>query len=193
MSNKNDKEVIILCEDLAHYLFIREYLIERGFNRHRINRDSRGYNNASVLNQYPKLIKAYRTQKNYKGLAIIVMIDADEQTLSERLKEIHTALNQTDGELNKDTRLKDEEIAIFIPDRNIETWFYYINVNRNCNDDKEDYKKGDKGKEMRKINKIILAKNSAKKLSQEICPQGVDQISLESLRHACRELQRIIN
>jgi hypothetical protein len=193
MSKKNDKEIIILCEDLAHYLFIREYLIERGFNKDRIKRDSRGYNNASVINQYPKLIKAYRSQKNYKRLAIIVMIDADEKTISERLKEIHTALNQTDGELNRDTRLKDEEIAIFIPDRNIETWFYYINFDRNCSDDKEDYKKGDKGKEMMQINQINLAKNSAKKLHQEICTQGIHQIALESLRHACNELQRIIN
>ena len=55
-----------------------------------------------------------------------------------------------------------------------------------CNEN-TDYK----DKKMSAEERIELAKRLAKKLATEICPQGVDRITLPSLRYACTELQRL--
>lgn len=78
---------------------------------------------------------------------------------------------------------------IFVPSRNIETWFYYINIDRNC-DETTDYKYNPAIKNM---NIIDLAKTSATKLAKEICPQGIDANAPSSLHHACIELRRLLD
>ncbi|MEM8674098.1 MAG: hypothetical protein AAGF83_09545 [Cyanobacteria bacterium P01_G01_bin.67] len=67
------------------------------------------------------------------------MLDADNKTIYEQFKTLHMALDQEKGKLNQDTRDPSEKIAIFIPSRNIETWFYYINSGQLC-DELTDYK-----------------------------------------------------
>jgi hypothetical protein len=195
MTSRDDlPEVTILCEDIDQERFIREYLICRGLEEHKIkdfgNPKGRVIenNNASIVKHYPDLIKSYRRRK-YRNIAVVVMIDADEDSVSDKMRSLHKALDEAAGNLNKDTRLPNEKVAIFVPARNIETWFYYINNNmegQECNEN-TDYKDGNMSAEER----IELAKSAAKKLAREICPQGVDRIALPSLRYACTELQRL--
>ena len=195
MTSRDDlPEVTILCEDIDQERFIRQYLICRGLEEHKIkdfgNPKGRVIenNNASIVKYYPDIIKSYRKRK-YRNIAVVVMIDADEDSLDDRMRSLNIALDETAGNLNRDPRLRDDKVAIFVPARNIETWFYYINNNmegQECNEN-TDYK----DKKMSAEERIELAKISAKKLAREICPQGVDRITLPSLRYACTELQRL--
>lgn len=195
MTSRDDlPEVTILCEDIDQERFIRQYLICRGLDDRKIKdfgnpkgRDIKN-NNALILKHYPELIKSHRTRK-HRNLAVVVMIDADEDRVSDKMRSLHKKLDEAEGNLNKDTRLRDEKVAIFVPARNIETWFYYINNNmegQECNEI-TDYKDDNMSAEER----IKLAKSAANKLAREICPQGVDRITLPSLRYACTELQRL--
>jgi hypothetical protein len=192
MTSRDDlPEVTILCEDIDQERFIREYLICRGLDDRKIKdfgnpkgRDIKN-NNALILKHYPELIKSYRTRK-YRNIAVVVMIDADEDSVSDKMRSLHKKLDEAAGNLNKDTRLPNEKVAIFVPARNIETWFYYIMEGQECNEI-TDYKDDKMSAEER----IELAKSAAKKLAREICPQGVDRITLPSLRYACTELQRL--
>lgn len=128
MTSRNDlPEVTILCEDIDQERFIRQYLICRGWRDRQIknfgNPQGRTKNNnASILKHYPDMIKSYRRRK-YRNIAIVVMIDADEDSLHDRMRSLHIALDETAGNLNQDPRLPDEKVAIFVPARNVETWF----------------------------------------------------------------------
>lgn len=192
MATRDDlPEVTILCEDIDQERFIREYLICRGLDDRKIKdfgnpkgREIKN-NNASIVKHYPDIIKSYRKRK-YRNIAVVVMIDADEDSLDDRMRSLNIALDETAGNLNKDTRLPNEKIAIFVPARNIETWFYYIMEGQECNEITK-YKDDNMSAEKR----IELAKRAAQKLATEICPQGVDRIALPSLRYACTELQRL--
>lgn len=179
---------IILCEDIDQERFIREYLLCLGINNRNITLFSnlKTSNNASVIRDYPKLVASYRQRKNSQDIAIVVMIDADTSSIHHRLRSLHTALNERAGELNQDPRLPNERIAIFVPARNIETWYEYINGNRNCNEE-DDYKE----KTLSMEERISLAKKSAIILATQICSTGLDDDAIDSLRHACTELQRL--
>ncbi|NET17056.1 MAG: AAA family ATPase [Okeania sp. SIO1H6] len=85
----------------------------------------------------------------------------------------------------KDMHLPNEKIAIFVPARNIETWFSYIN-GKDVNEE-DDYK----DKTLNITDRITLAKASAEKLASDICPQGLDENAPASLHHACNELRRL--
>lgn len=197
MTSRDDlPEVTILCEDIDQERFIREYLICRGWDDRKIkalgNPKGRTIknNNALIVKRYPELIKSYRS-RNYRNIAVVVMIDADEDSLYDKMRSLHIALDETAGNLNQDPRSPNEKIAIFVPARNIETWFYYINrylEDQECNE-LTDYK----NKAMSTKERIQLAERSARILATEICPLGVDQIDLPSLRYACRELQRLLS
>ena len=192
MTSRDDlPEVTILCEDIDQERFIRQYLICRGLEEHKIkdygNPKGRAVenNNALIVEHYPDIIKSHRRRK-HRNLAVVVMIDADEDSVSDKMRSLHKKLDEAAGNLNKDTRLPNEKVAIFVPARNIETWFYYIMEGQECNEITK-YKDDNMSAEER----IKLAKSAAKKLATEICPQGVDRITLPSLRYACTELQRL--
>ncbi|MEM1168170.1 MAG: hypothetical protein AAGJ08_03530 [Cyanobacteria bacterium P01_H01_bin.35] len=185
-------KVTILCEDIDQHRFIQQYLTIRGFS----DRDIRPFpnakglkvknNNASILAYYPKILKSYRSRKNSQDIALVVMIDADDKTVDERIRSLNIAVNKEEGERNKDMRLPNEKIAIFVPARNIETWFSYINGNQDCNE-QYDYK----DKTLHTTERITLAEASATKLALDICPQRLDENAPSSLHHACNELQRL--
>ena len=189
-------KVTILCEDNTHERFIRQYLICRGF----VDRDISPFpnlkgrkvnnNNDYVVKNYKKIVTSYRSRKNNQDLAVIVMIDADDKSIYERIKRFHKALDPEKGELNQDTRFPKEKIAIFIPARNIETWFYYINLEQEC-DEETDYKKLEYSR-LSMQQRVSLAKISAKKLAEEICQSGLKDDAPMALHKACEELKRLL-
>jgi len=77
MTSKDHKpEVVILCEDIAHERFIRQYLICCGFEDRKIrnfpNLKGRKVknNNDFVIKHYAPLVKSYR-RKNFQNRAIV--------------------------------------------------------------------------------------------------------------------------
>jgi hypothetical protein len=170
MKTKNKPQVYILCEDQSQYDFARKYFELRGIDniRGRYSPQGRGSGEQFVRENYAKEVKTYRSKANHLNLALVVIIDADKQT--ERLNSV----------LVQNPRFDDEKILIFIPARNIETWFHYIE-GYECNE-QDCYKNQYKGAKPTQF---------AKKLATQICPHGLPDNALSSLHHACVELQRL--
>lgn len=120
-------EVIILCEDKQSEVFARAFLIEYlNVNSRRIRRSMRAAGQGSgeqyVREQYVTEVKAYRRYSKMKKIALVVMIDADADDVTNRFNQLDQALLSA----GESTRQKDEKIAIIMPERNIETWIYYL-------------------------------------------------------------------
>jgi len=184
MTSKSKQfRVTVLCEDIAHHRFIRKYLECKGVDKRNITpfRNVMSRNNADVLKHYSELVQLYRSKANHLNIALVVMIDADEKTVDERLRAFDEKLDAKKAELNQKTRGDDEKIAIFVPARNIETWFHYIFGYTDCNE-QDDYKKYYTNDDAHK---------AAEKLAKDICPDDLPENALPSLHHACNELKRL--
>lgn len=184
MSKSKQFRVTVLCEDIAHHRFIRKYLECKGVDKRNITSFSKvmSRNNATVLENYPSLVNAHRSKANHqKNIALVVMIDADNKTVEERLREFDKKLEPKKAELNQETRETHEKIAIFVPNRNIETWLHYSFGNKDCNE-QDDYKKLYTNNDVHKAAEVF-AKN--------ICPDDLPENALPSLHHACNELKRL--
>jgi len=187
--NLKGYRITVLCEDMAQYDFLSSYVKGLGAENRKIFKLP-AYNNATVLKHYPNAVKDYRRYAN-ENIVLMVMIDADEKTIQERLKEFDEKLDIEKARLNQSTRLNNEKILLFTPIRNIESWFHYIQTNA---DDVETKTDGS--------GKIISHKNQyknqdisefAKKLKEQICLNGLPENAPSSLHHACGELNRLKN
>lgn len=187
--NLNGYRITVLCEDKNQYKFICAYAKLLGAEK--INRITLAYNNATVLKHYSSAIISHRSKATYQNIVLVVMIDADEKTIQERLREFDQKLDIEKYKLNQSTRFDNEKILIFIPIRNIESWFYYIDTK---NTDGETLK-GSDGKlisyKSKYPNKDIDVNLFAKKLKEEICLNGLPPNAPSSLHHACNELNRL--
>src|SRR5579863_8537599 len=120
-------EVIILAEDQTQQRLAYWYLRRLGLNRHVIRSGplpgGKGSGEQRVRQNYTNSVHAYRTKSMNADTALIVMIDADTNTVKERLGQLSTTL--------KDAGLqpisKGEKIAHLIPKRNVETWILCLN------------------------------------------------------------------
>jgi hypothetical protein len=182
----NSYRVTVLCEDDKHIDFIRAYL---GISKRKIKRISEAFNNATVLSHYPNAVKSHR-QLAQQNVILVVMIDADEKNVQWRLREFDQKLDAEKFKLNQKTRLDDENILIFVPIRNIESWFYYIDSGDFCVEDENsegeipNYKKQYIGIDFKRIEEIT------QKL-KTICDKGLPEKAPSSLHHACDELKRL--
>jgi hypothetical protein len=187
--NLKGYRVTVLCEDTAQYDFICAYAKLLGVDNRKITKLP-AYNNATVLKHYPNAVKSYR-KYTAQNIILIIMIDADEKTIQERLREFDEKLDIEKYKLNQDTRSDNEKILIFVPIRNIESWFYYIDTK---NIDGETLR-GSDGKlisyKNKYQNKDINVNLLAKILKEEICHNGLPQNAPSSLHHACSELKRL--
>lgn len=119
--------VIVLLEDDRHKQFVYRYLIQRGLEPHaiRILRSPSGEGSAEnwVRRQFVKEVSAYRNRRVRADTALIVMIDADARSVRDRCNQLDEALQQA----HKEIVTIEEQIARFVPKRNIETWILCLN------------------------------------------------------------------
>lgn len=106
------------------------------------------------------------------------MIDADTDTLQERLNQLAQALSE-DSQQN---RQPDEAIAIFIPKRNIETWIHYLRGE--TVDEETRYSKFEQNE--------AACKPYVENLAEQCRSQNLPENAPESLQAACGELQRLL-
>ena len=119
-------QVILLVEDRRHEQFISKYLQRGGLGRHamRVVMSPSGVGSAEkwVREQFVIEVEACRNRQAQTKL--IVLIDADAQTVQQRLR-------QFDGKLRDAGVLAipadTEQIGRLIPKRNIETWILCLN------------------------------------------------------------------
>lgn len=117
---KNRPEVIVLCEDRAHYRLIRGFLIRRGFEKRKIRPkqapagcgDAKKY----VREQYPTELRGLRS--GYVHRALVVVVDADTLDVQERKRFL-----ETDAQ-----RQTDELVALIVPKWQMENWLYYLDT-----------------------------------------------------------------
>ncbi|TRW92889.1 hypothetical protein [Candidatus Methylobacter oryzae] len=186
--NLNGYRITVLCEDIAQYDFICAYAKLLGAD----NKITKlpAYNNDTVLKLYAKAVSSYRKYAT-QNIILIAMIDADEKTVNERLRSFDRVLDEEKYRLNQPTRLPNEKILLFVPIRNIESWFYYVDKG-NTNGETL---KGSDGKLISYKNQYANKDVSvfAKKLKEEICVNSLPENAPSSLHHACNELKRLNN
>jgi hypothetical protein len=117
--------IYILAEDIRQQLFVRRYLYRLGFERHVIDpevlpKGAGGAGEHWVRQRYAAFVAKYRKRAVRAKTALIVVIDADTQTVTHRLRQLKEALGS-------DARRDNEAIVHFIPKRNIETWILHLN------------------------------------------------------------------
>jgi len=119
---KRKVRVTILCEDIQQQVFARYFLIGRGFHPRKIRLlplpEGKGSGEKYVRENYPAQVKSYRSKPTDESVCLVVLIDADRMTVTDRLHQLDTALEED----SQPRRQEDERIAIFVPKRNIETW-----------------------------------------------------------------------
>jgi hypothetical protein len=190
----SDYRITILCEDIAQYDFILAYIKLLGATNKRKITKLDAFNNASVLRHYPSAVKSYR-KRCQENVALIVMIDADEKTINERLREFDREIDSEKHDLNKSTRFDNEKILIFAPIRNIESWFHYIKTyNINVETLKDEYGKIISYKNLYPYpSKYTDINEFVDKLKNEICINGLPENAPSSLHDACNEINRLKN
>ena len=116
-----DLRFIILGADHAHVNFVRRWLLSEGISARQIRQkpvaaDATGDGGEKyVRQQFPTEVQSYRAKANHQRIALIVVIDADLDTVARRQRQ----LDETLGAL---PRQPAERIAVVVPRRNIETW-----------------------------------------------------------------------
>lgn len=120
MSSRTAK-VIILCEGVEDYDFVRRALVRLGWNKRlfepRICPSGAQSGEQFVRENYARELRAQRARR---GVKLLICTDADLHEVSERARQLAASL-QTAGEPQ---RRRDEHIALWIPRRNLETWVY---------------------------------------------------------------------
>ncbi len=173
--------MIILCEDLQQEVFLRHFLLRKGFSPHQIrvlrSRKGKGSGEQYVREHYAKEVKTYRRKSSYLSVALAVMIDADTNPVRKRLNQLDAIL----GDDSQQIRQQDEKIAIFVPKRNIETWIYFIRKMEA--DETTTYPKLDRERD---------CKQDVDELVDHVCVYGLPENAPQSLHLAYTELQRIL-
>jgi len=162
-------QVIILCEDRQHEVFIRHYLKKRHHITERQIRvivcpAGRGAGEQFVRREYPIQVKLLR-QKAHLSKALVIMIDADKLSVKERLNQLVPLPQDND------------KIVRLVPKRNIETWIHYLNNNDSSINEIDVYPK---------FEKESACKPGIEKLVQ-FCINGLPNNYLPSLEIACIE------
>jgi len=181
---KNRVQIVILCEDRQQEVFARYFLAKRGFNighsRSIINPNGKGSGEQFVREKYLAEVKAYRQKCNQVTIALVVMTDADNLSVQQRLNQLSSVLQVN----NLADRKTEEAIAVFIPDRNIESWIAYLKGEDVNEEEKKTYNK-------------LLKESDCKPYSENLAERCQRQEKLEdapnSLNIACQEFQRLLS
>jgi len=173
-------QIVILCEDLQQEVFARSFLVKCGINIHRIRSvigpKGKGAAEAFVRKQYPREVAAYRRRKHAINIALVVMIDADTRPVQSRYTELDEHLTQ--ASLAK--RQPDDQIGIFVPKRNIETWIYHLKGASVNEEDVYDH---------------LERESECKPLVEELAlkrRQPLPENAPASLQMACKEVERVL-
>lgn len=114
--------IIVLSEDQRHQQFVRRFLRRLGIDNHAIRfRElpaGRGSGEQWVREKYADEVNEYRRRSAKAHSALIVVIDADLKSVTSRLEDLRTSLQENGIE----DIASGEIIVRLIPRRAIETW-----------------------------------------------------------------------
>lgn len=135
-----------------------------------------------VLHQRPGLAgNAYPSKSTYRNLALalalVVMVDADVLSVAHRKSQLSDEMRRA----GQRPRTQNEKILVFVPKKNLETWFRFIDGN--SADENVDYK--------RTYGKGTKPGDYAKRLA-DLCRQQLIAKPPPSLQDARAEWQRLL-
>lgn len=115
--------IVLLCEDKQTDSFVRRFLKNRNFTHRDIKTLPLPHGSQSgeqwVRQRYPAELKAIRgRQQTY----LLVVIDADNLTVEDRRAQLEEQCRQEEVP----PRTAGDPVLVFVPRRNIETWFAYL-------------------------------------------------------------------
>lgn len=117
---------IVLCEDLQHAAFVGRFLKLRGWHNRQIRTRpcpaGKGSGEQWVRRELPAELRAYRSRSSRAKSCLVVVLDADQGTVDQHLRE----LDQACRDAGETPRAGDERVLFVIPRRNIETWLAYL-------------------------------------------------------------------
>ena len=117
---------VILCEDRQHEAFARRFLGKTGkgfrVQRVEVSPKGRGSGEHFVRARFAKELAYYRSRQHRVEQALLVVINADRRAVANRVGQVEDAAE--DG--GQERRRAGERVAVFVPARNIETWFAYL-------------------------------------------------------------------
>lgn len=176
--------VIVLVEDNRHQQFIRCYLRRVGLSAHAMrflkSPSGRGSAEQWVRESFATEVRAYRARQARAETHFILLIDADNKTVKNRLAQLDQAL-KSEGVEPINSRA--EQIARLIPKRNVETWILVLNGF--AVDERTDYKSTNYGWDK-------LVPKSADTLYDWVRPNAhLPAGCIPSLRVGVRELKRL--
>lgn len=134
-------QIVILAEDVRQRKIIHRYLTKKRGYSHRCIRSI----NPQVLKgetagltfvraNYAMQVAALRAYLALRSTALVVVADADHETIEERILDLDNRLRGA----NQTARKNEEPIILIVPRRNVETWMYFLNGN--SVDETTDYK-----------------------------------------------------
>ena len=164
----NRPKITVLCEDKQHGSFIRRFLKKRNRRVHTLSTSNTGAGDQFVRDNYPAYLDAVRKRNGI----LVVMIDGDNYSIAERLKQLNDACEQR----GVSPRNTSDKAAVFIPIRNIETWLAYLDGELVNETDR--YPKLERERECEKHVKVL----------EKMCVEGkLRTPAPASLEAACRE------
>ncbi len=113
---------MVLGEDKRHQNFVRRYLKRRRYGGEiRLENlpSGRGCGEQWVRENYARAVGAYRARSSKAKTALTVIIDADTNDVSRRVRQLKEALGSNE-------RKDGEAIVHLIPKRHIETWILHL-------------------------------------------------------------------
>jgi len=120
--------VIILVEDNRHQQFVMRYLRRCGLEQHMMRfvpyPAGAGSGEHWVRERFAVEVEACRRRRAYAETALIVLIDADDLLVQERLAQLDSKLDAAQADRVQPDA---EQIARLVPKRNIETWILCLN------------------------------------------------------------------
>ena len=173
---QNRQTIVILCEDKQQYLFARYFFQKKGCTGQFVAKvcpSGKQSGEQYVREHYAAEVKGYRSQKNRKKICLVVVIDADTVTVTERIRQLEMTLQEK--------RQSKENIAIFVPKRNIETWIHYLQSGETIDEIVAYSKLANQGECKPFVEKLV-----------DHCVQGLPSNAPLSMHDACMELKRII-
>jgi hypothetical protein len=172
-------QTVILCEDVQQEVFIRHFLLKKGYSQRqmRIERCPAGKQAGEqfVREKYPAELKALRQRTARAGTSLLVMLDADKRSVDATAKRLDAICS----EQGVAPREQNDNAAVLIPRRNIETWIHFL-----------DGETVDEETEYKKLRWESDCKPGVKRLF-EVCSKGECPVDFpDSLKIACGEYQR---
>ena len=130
--------VTLLVEDERLQRLAREVLLTFGFARHELRVEpfpvGRGSAKDWVTRQFAIQVRRLRA-KAHQNVALLTATDADQQSVANRIRDLESSLAAANGA----PRGKEEQIVLWIPKWNVETWL--LHLTGDTRDEDHDYRR----------------------------------------------------